>query len=397
MHAKIVRQYLWLTGTFNFGVSMSLATYVAFLISRGLNLFEVNLVNVVFFTTMFFWEIPTGAFADTFGRKKSYVISCFVFSIGEIIYFQSSSMMGFLAAEIVAGVGRTFANGAYHAWLVDTLKHHGFEGSTKSVFRKEQMVRQFVSVPGGIVGAYVGSFDLAYPWLIGGVIGIVSGSLALFTMKEEYFVAKKAHILDSIKDMFTTAKKGMRISQSSQPLRFIIAVTFVMAFAVQALNMQWQPFFGQTIRNTTYFGFIWAGIATMLFVGMHWSLKVASRFSDDRSAMVFCCVASGIGMIATVLTKDYIGLSIGMFLLHEIPRGAYAPIKEAFLNDNIDQRERATVISCQSTFTHLACLLGLFVSGAVANSASISVAWVLSGSLLIIATVLLRGFKFKAV
>ncbi|MBI5133812.1 MAG: MFS transporter [Candidatus Taylorbacteria bacterium] len=391
---QIVRQYLWLTGIFNFGVSMSLATYVAFLISRGLNLFEVNLVNVAFFATMFLCEIPTGAFADTFGRKRSYVISCFLFSIGEIVYSQATGMAGFLLAEILAGVGRTFANGAYHAWLVDTLRHHGFQGSTKPVFRKEQMVRQFVSIPGAIIGSYVGSYDLSYPWLLGGVIGIASGTLALISMKEEYFVKRKARVLESVKEMLATAKKGIAMSGRSAPLRFLLVISMSISFSVQALNMQWQPFFGEGVR-TAHFGYIWAGISLAIFLGMHYSLRFSERFGSEKVALVSCCVLSGLGMVAAALAKDYVALSLAIFLLHEIPRGAYVPLKEAFLNDSIEDRERATIISCQSAFTHLACLSGLFLSGVVANQASIGTAWIMSG--VVVAIVPLLALRLKPV
>lgn len=368
---------------FNFGVSMTFATYVAFLISKGLNLFEVNFVNVVFFTTMFFCEIPTGAFADTFGRKKSYVISCFVFSLGEIAYSRATSMEGFLVAEIIAGIGRTFANGAYHAWLVDTLKYHGFQGSTKPVFRKEQMIRQFVGIPGAIIGGYIGACDLAYPWVAGGTVGIVCACIALLVMREEYFKKRSRSILGSIRRMFRSARKGLAVSRNNPSLRFALLVTVAFMFCVQAPNMQWQPHFGKKLE-TQYLGFIWAGLSFGIFLGMHYSVRISSWFNGDRKALAGCSVGVGILIILAGLTGNVIGLSLVAFFLHEIPRGAFAPLKEAFVNDSIEDRERATIISCQSTLVHLACLVGLFVSGVFADQFSIKAAWVIAGSVAII-------------
>lgn len=382
--AKTIRQYLWLTGMFNFGVSMSLATYVTFLISKGLNLFEVNLINVVFFLTMFFWEIPTGAFADTFGRKKSYVISCFLFSIGEIVYSQSTNFSGFIFAEMLAGIGRTFANGAYHAWFIDTLKHHGFEGSTDSLFKKEKLVHLFVGVPGAMIGAYIGSYDLAYPWLLGGCIGIISGTVALVTMKEEYFSARKISLRESFREMFAIAKTSIVFAKGSGVVKFIIGMNVLLAFSTQAPNMQWQPFFGEKLRDTSHYGYIWMGISLMVFVGIIISLKIKRKLSNERNALLFCVVTAGLGMMGAASIKNYFFMSLCLFLLHEIPRGAYGPIKDAYLNDNINPRERATVISCQSTFSHLACLLGLFTSGLIANTYSISTAWIVSGLVIVL-------------
>ncbi|MFA6158009.1 MAG: MFS transporter [Candidatus Paceibacterota bacterium] len=383
---KIIRQYLVLTGMFNLAVSLSLGTYVSFLISRGLNLFEVNLVNVAYFVAMFFFEIPTGAFADTFGRKNSYVISCVLFSLGMIVYSQSYTMAGFIGAEILAGIGRTFGNGAYHAWFVDMLKHHGYKGTTAPVFRKEQMVRQFVSIPGAIAGGYIGSLDLSYPWLVGGCMGIVVALLAWFIMKEDYFVRPPRMSLSaSVREMFRMAGQGMRFARKSKVVRLVVVMNALLAFAVQSPNMQWQPFFRSAVGNVAWFGYIWAGIATCIFIGIHASAWVRTRIRDEPLAMAVSMVAAGIMLVCAVLSREYVIMAIALFLAHEIPRGAYAPIKDAYLNDHTDQRERATVISCQSVFGHLACLSGLLLGGLAAEMVSISAAWLISGAILVAA------------
>lgn len=381
---RIIRQYLVLTGTFNLAVSISCGTYVSFLISRGLNLFEVNLVNVAYFMAMFIFEVPTGAFADTFGRKKSYVISCVLFSAGMVAYSQSYTMAGFIAAEILAGIGRTFGNGAYHAWFVDTLRHHGFEGSTAPLFRKEQLTRQFVSIPGAILGAYAGTFDLAYPWLIGGIMGLVVALISWFAMREDYFVAPpRMSVVKSMREMFRMARQGMDFARKSRVVRLIVVMNAVLAFCVQSPNMQWQPFFGSAVGSVSWFGYIWAGIAICIFAGIHLSAKAWALMRDDGTIMAWCLVATGTLIVCTVLAKDWVIVSILLFLAHEIPRGTYGPIRDAYLNDHTDQRDRATVISCQSVFSHLACLSGLLLGGLVAHATSISVAWLVSGIVLV--------------
>ncbi|MGH7818460.1 MAG: MFS transporter, partial [Candidatus Binatia bacterium] len=50
--------------------------YPLFLLSRGLDLLEINVILAVYLVTVFFFEVPTGAVADRFGRKASFVSSC---------------------------------------------------------------------------------------------------------------------------------------------------------------------------------------------------------------------------------------------------------------------------------------------------------------------------------
>src|SRR3989344_7989541 len=100
------RCYLMLSFLTKFGISFIAAVYVTFLMSQGLNLFEVNMVNFVFFITMFVCEIPTGAIADVFGRKTSFVCSCFLYAVGMFVYAASQSFWGFVLAEMISAVGR---------------------------------------------------------------------------------------------------------------------------------------------------------------------------------------------------------------------------------------------------------------------------------------------------
>lgn len=48
-----IRLYLTLSFLASFGMSFISSNYVIFLQSNGLNLFEVNLVNLVFYATIF--------------------------------------------------------------------------------------------------------------------------------------------------------------------------------------------------------------------------------------------------------------------------------------------------------------------------------------------------------
>lgn len=379
---KIIRQYLLLTGVFNFGVSLTLGTYVTFLLSRGLNLLEINLVNVAYFTAMFFCEIPTGAFADAFGRKKSYVLSCFIFALGELVYGLSQGMAMFIVAEIVAGIGRTFANGAYHAWLVDTLHHHGYDGDTAELFKREYTWRQVVGIPGALIGSWIASFDLSYPWLVGSVIGAVSGAVAACTMKEEYFVEQAATVRQRFAAMIDIAKAGVAFARKSEAVKLVIFMSMTLAFSVQALNMQWQPFFKDAVGGTTGNGFVWAGIALLTLAGIKLSVRLRRRVGAKDVALLVLMSVTGVLVVGSSATKGWSALSLALFLLHEFSRGAFGPIKDGLLNDAINPRERATVISCQSMFIHAACLSGLFLSGLAAKQWSIQVAWLLSGLVL---------------
>src|SRR6266566_1701062 len=50
--------------------------YPLFLLSRGLDLLQINLILAIYLITVFVFEVPTGALADTAGRRFCFVLGC---------------------------------------------------------------------------------------------------------------------------------------------------------------------------------------------------------------------------------------------------------------------------------------------------------------------------------
>lgn len=386
---ETVRYYLLLRAVSAFGVAFISAVYVTFLISKGLNLFEVNLVNFIFFTTLFICEIPTGAFADVFGRKLSFVLSCFLFALGMFVYGLADSFLGFAVAETIAAVGNTFASGAFQAWLIDRLKHQGYQGSVGSIFAKEQQIRSGMGIVAAVLGAYLADIRISLPWFMGGAVMTIAGILAVVYMKEEdEFIRQKFLFSAGVKSMIATIKISAHYGATNEAVRFILIMGVAQFFSVQAANMQWQPFFGQFLPNKTSFGFIFAGIAIAMILGSAiapWFLK---KVKDEKLAISFCQLAIGVGIGATVLFQSLVP-ALSIFLAHEIARGMYNPLRDVYLNDNIPSKERATLISFNAISHHIGGMLGLLVSGAVAEYLSLPSAWIFSGIVLVFATLLL--------
>lgn len=384
MIKKTVRQFLFLSGLLWLGMTFSTATYVTFLMSRGLNLFEVNFVNVVFFTTMFFFELPTGAFADTWGRKTSFVIACGLAAAGEIVYFCSYSLIGFFLAEILVGIGRSFANGAFHAWLIDTVKYHGYKGNTDEFFRKESVMKRWVGIPAAVAGSIAGTYNLAIPWLIGGCIVLVTCIIAAFTMKETSVVGTHRSFSEKYKSMYSNSKKAAEYARTDKNVRFVIIMHVIFMFAIQPLNMYWQPFFKPFLHEQYWFGLVWIGMSLTILLGASISGRVTKRAGGHKIGMIVTQGITGVGMIAAAIMQPYFIPSLLLFWIHEIPRGAFEPIRDAHINNVItDDKQRATILSCKSAYGHFGSLAGLLISGAIAENYGIKYAWICSGVLLI--------------
>src|SRR5258708_33876081 len=74
------------------------------------------LVSASLIATLTF-EIPTGAFADVYGKKKSMLIASLITLVGLGFLAFGGSLGLFAAGFILVGVGRAFYSGAGYAFL----------------------------------------------------------------------------------------------------------------------------------------------------------------------------------------------------------------------------------------------------------------------------------------
>lgn len=380
MIAKSIRLFLALSVMERLSISFIFSCYMLFLQANGLNLFEANLVNCAFFITLFLCEIPTGAIADVFGRKRSYVLSLLLHGLSLLIYAGSSTLTGFIIAEIIGAIGLTCASGAFQAWLVDSLKHYGSTDPYMPIFAKAEQFASLVGITGAFAGNYLFGIDINLPWLAGSLLMLVTAAIAHLLMTEEYFEQHVGTTRDYWHKFTDTIRRSAAHVKVNGSVRFLIFASLFQIFAVQAPNMQWQILF----KNKIHLPYVYTGIAIFTFIGYTVAKSIGWRKLNERLMINTAQIIIGLGLTLTVIIP-YFPLAISMFLVHEVARGMYKPLRDAYLNDNIPSAERATLISFEAMSQHIGGVIGLLVSGLIAEYASISFAWILSGATLILA------------
>jgi len=388
MVRKTIQSYVGIRACFEFAIFFHAATYVTYLMERGgLNLLEVNMVNLGFFLTLMLFEIPTGAVADVFGRRLTFASACCLFALSFLIYAKSQTFWCFVLGEVVGAIGSTLANGAIQAWMVDRIKFFGSDSSPSRVFTAEQYCCGVTRIVGGVLGAYCYSFDPALTWLIGGLIMGAIALVALFVMKEEYNHGPKRSSDSTMQTLFQSVQAIRDHTQNNPVVRFLLVISFVNLLVVMAPNMQWQPFFLSLNPSKVFLGYIVAMnfIATM--IGTLVSTKFMMPYFGNKRAILVGQLLVGVGICAT--TFFCLPMALTIFIVHEIGRGAWYPLRDTYLHDNIPSAHRATLASLTSTANHVGGIVGLLFCGLLAQYLSITIAWVLSGGIMIGAVLLL--------
>ena len=121
MHLKkqILRLYLLeIFGSF----SLTDGIWIIFLIQRGFSLVEVGLAETVFHIASFLFEIPSGAIADLFGRKKAMIASYLCMILSAVLTVAAWNLPSLCLAMTFTALSYNLNSGTRDALTYDSLK-----------------------------------------------------------------------------------------------------------------------------------------------------------------------------------------------------------------------------------------------------------------------------------
>jgi MFS family permease len=362
-------------------VSLHFAIYAVFLAQSGLNLLQVNTINFVYMISIFLLEVPTGAFADALGRRRSILIGAFLTFVGLIMYPIFRSFYYFMIAEFILALSSTFTSGAWDAWMIDTSKNQGFVGKVDYVFSQSNIISKIAMIFGGLIGAYIASIYIGLPFFVGGIIAFLGFVFLLIYMEEENpkidFSIKRNII--KIKNIAYDAAK---YSLGHKVILWLIIGGIVSTLVYQPLNMFWNIRFNDMLGQDKIWilGWLWAAMSVFMILGSY-AVKFFLKRGKDYT---FLMILVSLGIFFPILLSAYSNIFIFAFppfLIYQIFRGIARPVDQAYINKYATQEKRATIISFESMMSCLGAAGGLLFFGWIAKSTSIEVSWIMSAVL----------------
>jgi len=348
--------------------------YPLFLLSRGLDLLQMNLVLATYLLSIFLFEVPTGAVADVFGRKVSFMLSCALRTVAFGMYSVADSFTDCLLAEFVDAIGTTLATGALDAWAVDGMRAEGHDGPADRLFARAQMITRALMVVGGVVGGYLASYDFSYAWWAGAAGFAVTGILGWQMMYDDRPARSAARSTASRPSVRQTIAQGLGIVHAAPVLMLLCGVSFGFVFAGAPAHMLWQPRLQELSGQGVWLmGWVWALINLATLLGSWLLPRLLERAPREYvllGSTVWRAVCLGFAAAAT----DF-GPALTGYLLTEVGFGLTEPMLQAWMNDHVGDEQRATVLSVRSMFATLGGAIGLACIGFIARGYGIPLAW----------------------
>ena len=342
-----------------------------FLLDAGLSNFEAFAANAFFTAGMVIFEIPTGVVADTVGRKASYLLGTITLSVTTALYWLlwlwQSPFVWWAIVSVLLGLGFTFFSGAVEAWLVDALTSTGYTGSLEAVFGRGLVVTGIAMFAGSVLGGVIAqATNLGVPFLVRAGVLVVMFVYAFVVMKDLGFVPD--HSQGPLKATRTVLTESIDHGLKRRSVRYmILSAPFASGVGIYAFYAL-QPYLLELYGDPSAYSI--AGLAAAILslaqiAGGVLAPRIRTLFAKRTSTVIGASLLSVITLIVLGLNSLF-WFAVILLLVWGFVFAVADPVRQAYLNDMIPSKQRATVLSFDSLFGSLG---GVFIQPALGRSA----------------------------
>jgi DHA3 family tetracycline resistance protein-like MFS transporter len=313
---------------------------------------QLVLTGTVMEVAIFLFEVPTGALADTYGRRLSLIVACLVQGTAVVIVGLVPNFWVIAAAWALWGFGYTFQSGAWQAWLADEIGVERLGG----VLMRATRLGYASGIVGLLVGVAIATWSLRVAVVFGGVVTILAGLACIVVMPETGWTRKPVEERASpARELALTAGAGARFVRAQPLVLLLIGATLFAGASSEAFDRLWEAHFIRDVGLPAVGGLepiVWFGIFGVLVsvVGFVASTVLVERFEHASSpalarALLWMTAALSAAALAFALARS-LAVALCALLVAQAMRSLLSPITMTWLNRQItDSRVRATVIS----------------------------------------------------
>src|SRR3989344_3135773 len=352
-------------------LELTLSIFVLFMLANKLTMTQVMILETIFILCVLLFEIPSGAFADLYGRKLALAISMILISASLVIFGLGSNFWIFLIAQIINSLGTAFSSGADSAFLYDSLKEIKKEKDYSKIYGRSNFLAQITwaisALLSGFLAIYLGYRNLFY---ITAFILFI-GFLIVLLFKEPPINKKIVR-----KNYLSHTIGAIKFSYNNKIVRNLI-IYFSMFGAFS--HMAWfiiQPFYDYSDLPKYM-----VGVAIFLYfistaIGYLTAEKFIKNIKEEKILITLLLIAS-LSFIGIFFVNAWFALLLISSM--SFVSGLRDIIVNNGINKHTDSHHRATVLSVQSMSKSVMYAIFAPLLGYVTDIFSPSAAFLLMG------------------
>lgn len=331
--------------------------FMLFQAERGLTFFERLALGGIYSAVIIFVEVPTGVFADRFGRRRSMLLGALAMVASCLLAMRAQGFAELAVVEGLAALSMALCSGADSAYLFDLLVAHG---RGHEYARRESAASAWHLVGSAFAfagGGALAQIDLALPYLA--TAGVAGASAIIACLLREERPAMRAPLPAAlfVKSWGEQTLSAIVAVTRNGRLAWLVGYSAVVFALLRATVYVYQPYLAERGLDTLQIGLLFAGVYSLASIVAFRTYRMRARIGDD--ALLW-------GLLA-VLAVSFIGLAgagngpwmLALLVVQAVANGVYSPLTKPLLNREIsDSGQRAAILSVESMARRAA--IGIF-------------------------------------
>ena len=364
---------------------------------NGLTFLQIGVLYSVRDLSNNILEIPTGVFADSFGRRKAMVLAFSSYILSFLVFFFFADFYIYILAMILFALGEAFRSGTHKALILEHLKLNGLLDQKVSYYGRTRAASQLGSAINSLIAAgllfFTGNYRAMFlvsilPYVVDLINvatypKILDGELVRFkrgaiwaqtkaTLKDfgGIFLDRNAMrpILNSagFSAIFKTAKDYL------QPILEAFALAWPVLYLVEMDDVK---------RTSLVVGVVYFFIYLLTSYASRNSDRFSGRFASLAAAINITFLIGSIFLfVAGVASWQNLAMiSILVFLGFYVIQNLRKPMNVSFISDQISHRVMASGLSVEAQFTTLLVVVFAPALGYIADQAGVGLGLVVFG------------------
>ena len=377
------------------------AFFLLYLKQKGLSYTEIGSLYALREIVINLSEVPTGIFADTFGRKKSLMLSFLAYILSFLIFYMGHTYPIFLLGFVLYGIADALRSGTHKGMIMKYLELNNWEsvkieyyGHTRACSQRGSALSALLA---GIIVYYTGNYEQIFllsiiPYLLNLIL------IATYPTELDFANPKKQKsIKQNILALWQALKnpKVLSIVHSSavftayqkagkdyiQPVMKQVAMMLPVFASVSLTN-----------KNGLLIGFMYTGLYLLTATASSYAGHLAKIFKN--SAYITLVFGFGLGILGGWFFKIHwwvwaLIAFAGIYIIQSLRK----PVLTGYLADAVPNEILTSVLSAESLYRTLLTAVLALTLGYFSDQFGLGYAFILVSSLLLTISIFLHHKK----
>ena len=356
-----------------------------FYIASQVTLEQFALIMGVFSLSILILEIPTGALGDLLGKKKTLLLSRFMYIIEIFLIAFFNGFWIFFIAKIISGIGVSLSSGTSSAMLFDTLKRQKREDKYKEISGNMGVITNISMAFVFIIGAFLFSISPKLPAIVS-LPFIILGFILTFFLKEPYKPRKKL----TLKSHWNHMNESLNFFKKSDVVKYIAIMSFFTSAAISIPLSMSSAYFKDILIPVSFIGIL-AFSSSMITA---FTSKKADKWESllkEKKSIFFIQLFVVLGLVLMSLMVSYFGVLF--YLMIPLIAGFEGVVIGNYINNHLGTSHRATILSITNMFGNIGIFLFFPLVGYLTKIKGIGFSFFLLGIITLIGFVLLYSYS----